>query len=218
MQSSIKTSQIFESQKLTNPTATCPYLTAVGGTQSLNPEIAWTASSGGFSDYFARPDYQASTIQDYLDNKISADTKAYFAPYVNFTNTRAFPDVAAHSVDPDYIVVVNGRLSRSGGTSAAAPVWAAIVGLLNDARLRNGQKVLGFLNPLLYSDLYKGLTDITGGAAIGCNGINGQTGQPVPGAGIVPGASWNATEGWDPATGLGVPDFQKLKTLVLAED
>ena len=115
-----------------------------------------------------------------------------------------------------YAVIVNNQLVGSGGTSAAAPVWAAIVGLLNDARLRNGQKALGFLNPLIYSTLYQGLTDITGGQAVGCNGVNGQTGQPVEGAGIVPGATWNATEGWDPATGLGVPDFMKLKDLVLA--
>lgn len=31
------------------------------------------------------------------------------------------------------------------------------------------------------------------------------------GGGVVPGAAWNATVGWDPATGLGVPDFEKLK-------
>jgi tripeptidyl-peptidase I len=95
-------------------------------------------------------------------------------------------------------------------------VWAAVVGLLNDARLRAGKKPLGFLNPWLYKTGYTGLTDITSGAGVGCDGVNGQTGEPVPGGGIVPGAYWNATKGWDPVTGLGVPDFQKLKTLVLA--
>lgn len=119
------------------------------------------------------------------------------------------------TIASSYYVVVNNQLTQSGGTSAAAPVWAGIIGLLNDARLRAGQKQLGFLNPLLYSTLYKGLNDITGGKSVGCNGVNGQTGQPVAGAGIVPGAAWNATTGWDPVTGLGTPDFQKLKTLVL---
>jgi tripeptidyl-peptidase I len=38
--------------------ATCPWITAVGGTESALPEIAWKDSSGGFSDYFSRPDYQ----------------------------------------------------------------------------------------------------------------------------------------------------------------
>ena len=35
---------------------TCPYITAVGGTQAIEPEIAWVAGSGGFSYYFAQPD------------------------------------------------------------------------------------------------------------------------------------------------------------------
>ena len=72
------------------------------------------------------------------------------------------------------------------------------------------------MNPWIYSTGGKGFTDITGGAAVGCNGINGQTGQPVAGAGIIPGAAWNATVGWDPATGFGVPNFGLLKQLVLA--
>ena len=53
-------------------------------------------------------------------------------------------------------------------------------------------------------------TDITGGQSVGCNGVNGQTGAPVNGGGVIPYATWNATKGWDPVTGLGVPDFQAL--------
>ena len=86
---------------------------------------------------------------------------------------------------------------------------------MNDALFRAGKKPLGFLNPFIYQYGVKGLTDITGGASVGCNGVNGQTGQPVPGGGIVPGAMWNATKGWDPSTGLGVPNFKKLKSIVL---
>ena len=105
----------------------------------------------------------------------------------------------------------------SGGTSAATPVFASIIALLNDARLRAGKKQLGYLNPWLYDIGFKGLTDITAGGSVGCNGINGQTGQPVPGGpGIIPYASWNATVGWDPVTGLGVPDFGKLMGLAMA--
>lgn len=111
---------------------------------------------------------------------------------------------------------MNGAKGLSGGTSAASPVVAAIIALLNDARLRAGKPALGFLNIWLYQTGYKGLTDITGGGSVGCDGIDGQSGQPVAGGGIVPYASWNATKGWDPSTGLGVPDFEKLKSLVLA--
>jgi tripeptidyl-peptidase-1 len=92
---------------------------------------------------------------------------------------------------------------------------AAIIALLNDARFRVGKGPLGFINPLLYAIGFTALNDITGGGSVGCNGVNGQTGAPVPGGGIVPYAMWNATSGWDPVTGLGTPNFQKLKELVL---
>ena len=82
---------------------TCPYITAVGGTQSINPEIAWVASSGGFSNYFTRPQYQAAAVANYLENEISKDTLTYFTPYFN-SNGRGFPDVSAHSLHPEYVL------------------------------------------------------------------------------------------------------------------
>ncbi|GIC90514.1 S53 family peptidase [Aspergillus udagawae] len=194
---------------------TCPFITAVGGTQSYAPEVAWDGSSGGFSNYFSRPWYQYLAVEDYLDNHVTEDTKNYYSQYTNFRG-RAFPDVSAHSLTPYYEVVLTGKHYKSGGTSAACPVFAGIVAMLNDARLRAGKSTLGFLNPLLYSILAEGFTDITAGASVGCDGINPQTGKPVPGGGIIPYAHWNATEGWDPVTGLGVPDFMKLKDLVLS--
>ena len=109
-----------------------------------------------------------------------------------------------------------GKKSGSGGTSAAAPTVAGIVGLLNDARLRAGKPVLGFLNPLLYSKGYKALNDITGGSSYGCTGIDPQSDQAVNGSLVIKGAHWNATVGWDPVTGLGTPNFQQLKSLVLS--
>ena len=75
--------------------------------------------------------------------------------------------------------------------------------------------MLGFVNPLLYALSSGVLNDITGGSAVGCNGINGQTGQAIPGGGVIPWATWNATIGWDPVTGLGTPNFEKLKEVVL---
>ncbi|KAH2247872.1 vesicle formation at the endoplasmic reticulum [Aspergillus fumigatus] len=194
---------------------TCPFITAVGGTQSYAPEVAWDGSSGGFSNYFSRPWYQSFAVDNYLNNHITKDTKKYYSQYTNFKG-RGFPDVSAHSLTPYYEVVLTGKHYKSGGTSAASPVFAGIVGLLNDARLRAGKSTLGFLNPLLYSILAEGFTDIIAGSSIGCNGINPQTGKPVPGGGIIPYAHWNATAGWDPVTGLGVPDFMKLKELVLS--
>jgi hypothetical protein len=60
-------------------------------------------------------------------------------------------------------------------------ITAAIIALLNDARLRAGKPVLGFLNPWIYSSGYKGFTDITAGQSDGCDGMNTQTGAGVNG-------------------------------------
>lgn len=113
-------------------------------------------------------------------------------------------------------VVIEGEEDLSGGTSAAAPIFAGIIGLLNDARLRAGKPALGFLNPWLYAEGYKALNDIVGGSSYGCTGTDPQSEEEVSGALVIPGAHWNATTGWDPVTGLGTPDFQKLKKLVLS--
>ena len=110
---------------------------------------------------------------------------------------------------------MNNQKHRIGGTSAAAPVVAAIVALINDALLRSGKPVLGFLNPWLYAGGHTVFQDVTSGASSGCNGINLQTGLSVVGGGIIPGASWNATDGWDPVTGWGTPDFGKWKDAVV---
>ncbi|KAJ6155508.1 hypothetical protein N7470_006074 [Penicillium chermesinum] len=194
--------------------ATCPYVTAVGGTSAVSPEVAWNASSGGFSSIFPRAWFQEGAIPAYLAG-ISTETKEYYGKYTDFGG-RGFPDVSAHSLYPAYEVIYVGKKAGSGGTSAAAPTVAGIIGLLNDARLRAGKPVLGYLNPFLYSLGYKALNDIVEGGSYGCGGIDPQSDQEVPGALVIPGAHWNATVGWDPVTGLGTPNFQKLKELVLS--
>ncbi|OIW25434.1 subtilisin-like protein, partial [Coniochaeta ligniaria NRRL 30616] len=185
--------------------ASCPYLTAIGGTSNSTPEIAWDGSSGGFSRYFDQPSWQKATIDNYIKTQVSNETYAYYGKYTNWAG-RAFPDVSAHSLDPYFQVIYAGKPDGSGGTSAAAPVWAGIVGLLNDARLRAGKPTLGWLNPLIYGLAKDTFIDITGGYTTGCS---------ARGGGIVPGARWNATVGWDPTTGFGTPSFQKLRELVL---
>ncbi|ESZ92469.1 hypothetical protein SBOR_7132 [Sclerotinia borealis F-4128] len=194
---------------------TCPYITSIGGTQAVSPEVAWDDGSGGFSNYFPTAWYQTAAVEEYLSKHISPSTKKYYESYTNFSG-RGFPDISAHSLTPDYQVVYYGKLSPSGGTSAAAPVIAGILGLLNDARFKAGKPALGFINPLLYILGTSALNDITGGGSVGCNGVNGQTGAIIPGGAVIPYASWNSTVGWDPVTGLGTPNFEKLKKLVLS--
>lgn len=112
-----------------------------------------------------------------------------------------------------YFNIINGTAAPNGGASAASPIFAGVLALVNDARFRAGQPAIGFANPWLYSIGSKGLNDITTGGAFGCDGTNSQSGLVVPNAGIIPYATWNATVGWDPVTGLGTPNFEKLRAL-----
>jgi tripeptidyl-peptidase-1 len=182
--------------------ASCPYVTSVGGTTKINPEEAIYFSSGGFSDRFARPVYQDAAVTAYL-KKLGTRWNGLYNP-----NGRGFPDVAAQGAR--FRVVDKGALTSVGGTSASAPVFASVVALLNNARIASGQPALGFLNPWIYSSAFKGLNDITKGGSTGCTGRSIYSGLKAP---FVPYASWNATEGWDPVTGYGTPDFTKLLKL-----
>ena len=70
-----------------------------------------------------------------------------------------------------------------GGTSAVAPLWAALITLINQQRAASGQANVGFANPSLYADP-SALRDIT-------SGNNG---------------AYKAGTGWDACTGLGSPN------------
>lgn len=83
--------------------ATCPWVTSVGGTEDLDPEIAWRDSSGGFSNYFERPWYQRDAVNKFLNEKLSDETKKALQPYFD-QNGRGFPDISAHSLSPPYMV------------------------------------------------------------------------------------------------------------------
>ncbi|KAN0115995.1 Peptidase S8/S53 domain containing protein [Russula decolorans] len=170
--------------------ASCPFVTTVGGTQGI-PEVAAPFSGGGFSNYFARPDWQNATVQKYLDNLPSGQYQGLFNPA-----GRAYPDVSAQS--RRFLIYFQGLAGLISGTSAAAPTFAGIVSLLNDANIAAGKPPLGFLNPMLYSIGVGGLNDITQGNAPGCG---------TPG--------FSATTGWDPVTGLGTPNFAALKNILV---
>jgi tripeptidyl-peptidase-1 len=115
------------------------------------------------------------------------------------------------------MIITGSAMGASGGTSAASPVWGALVGLLNDARFRAGLPSMGFLNPWLYAKGEEFLKDVTQGHARGCDGTNHQSGKQAKGSTIIPWATWNATIGWDPATGLGIPDFQKMVQVAVVD-
>lgn len=180
----------------------CPWVTSVGATRYVQPEAAVSFSSGGFSDVFPRPLYQALAVPLYLA-QLGSRWKGLYN-----RNGRGFPDVAAQGVR--YHVFDHDKDSLVSGTSASAPMFAAVVSLLNNARLAKGLPPMGFLNPWLYTVGWAGLTDIVNGGSTGCTGTDIYSRLPAP---YVPYAGWNATKGWDPVTGLGTPLFDKLLDL-----
>ncbi|KAH7925311.1 subtilisin-like protein [Leucogyrophana mollusca] len=179
---------------------TCPYVTSVGATMmkpnasvyDAQPEMACMEviySGGGFSNYFAMPEYQKEAVDYYLQTY----PPDYPATMWNSTGmSRAFPDIAANGAN--YVVAVDGEFELVYGTSCSSPVSGAIFTMINDARLAVGKGPIGFINPTIYSAEFAGLfNDITEGTNPGC-GTDG----------------FNATIGWDPVTGLGTPNFPKL--------
>ncbi|OSD07753.1 subtilisin-like protein [Trametes coccinea BRFM310] len=172
----------------------CPYVTSVGGTDQYDPEIAWFASSGGFTNYFPIPKYQQEVVSTWLAKYGSQNAGRYNA------SGRGFPDISALAVK---YLVYEGFWLELAGTSAASPVIASMIALVND-RLRSvGKPPLGWLNPLLYSK--KGiaaLTDVVAGnSSITCTEDD-----------VTP-RGFDAVPGWDPVTGLGVPSFDSFLAL-----
>ena len=172
--------------------ASSPFVVACGGTRlriagnRLADERVWnngpgSAGGGGISDLFPVPDWQ----QD-----------AAVPPSVNPGHRigRGVPDVASDA-DPATGVLVSdldGSVDPTrptGGTSAAAPLWSALV-----ARLNQGLgSAVGFVTPRLYA---------LGGSAAFRDVKTGNNG------------AYFAGNLWDPCTGLGTPDGTQLLSLL----
>ncbi|KAK7439369.1 hypothetical protein VKT23_017593 [Stygiomarasmius scandens] len=161
----------------------CPFHTSVGATTGVN-EVAADFSSGGFSNVFARPDFQDSAVSAYL-SALGNTNSGRFNP-----NGRAFPDVAAQGENVE--IVDGGRAGLVAGTSCSSPIFASVISLVNDRLIAAGKPALGFLNPFLYANP-QAFFDITSGSNPGC-GTNG----------------FPARAGWDPVTGLGTPNFAAI--------
>ena len=102
-----------------------------------------------------------------------------------------------------HAVVLGGVIYILSGTSAAAPVFAGMISNINAARSERGLGSVGWINPLLYMNHTKFSNDITlGDNHCAANGVCCPQG-------------FSATPGWDPASGLGSADYQKLVALFL---
>jgi kumamolisin len=170
--------------------ASSPHALACGGTSlrydpatgTIAAETVWNdgphggATGGGVSDMFALPAWQASAGVP----QIHGTTKT----------GRGVPDVAGNA-DPrtGYQVRVDGQDTVVGGTSAVAPLWAALICRLAQATGRS----FGLMHSLLYA----GVTAGTAAPGFRCieTGNNGV---------------YEACMGWSACTGLGVPDGPAL--------
>ena len=172
--------------------AASPHALACGGTSliadaaagTITSETVWNngsgggATGGGVSAAFAQPAWQAAT-----------------APTLS---GRGVPDTAGNA-DPQtgYQVLVDGQAMVIGGTSAVAPLWAALVARLNQAT----GVPLGLAQPVLYGQVGPAL--VAPGFRDIVDGNNG---------------AYQAGPGWDACTGLGVPDGAALlETLTVDE-
>ena len=163
--------------------ASSPYVLACGGTRlsargtTIGSEVVWNetaagegATGGGVSTAFALPAWQQHSSVPSAPNGSAG---------------RGVPDVAGNA-DPltGYQVLVDGQAQVIGGTSAVAPLWAALIARCN-------QKLgapLGDVHAALYQISEQAFRDIT-------EGNNG---------------AWRAAAGWDPCTGLGSPRGEAL--------
>jgi kumamolisin len=153
--------------------ASSPYVVACGGSSMqasrnvITSEVAWSNSGGGISPTFAAPTWQAG-----LSNNGT--------PISN----RGSPDVCGDA-DPNtgYAVRVDGANGVYGGTSAVAPLWAALFARINSIIGSN----IGLPHPVLYANP-AAFNDIVSGSNSG----------------------YKCATGWDAVTGLGSPNGSKL--------
>lgn len=183
--------------------ASSPYITAVGGTNfatksTIGEESAWNCGGGGFSDTFEQPSWQTSAVNAYF-TKAKAAGVLPDSSLFNATG-RGYPDVSAlgGQTNPYCVGIKGGSFGGVAGTSASCPVVAGIFAQLNDVRLKAGKSSLGWLNPLIYTN-GQCFNDVSDGSQNNCNA--GTTG-------------FAALAGWDPATGMGSPNYACLAKVV----
>jgi kumamolisin len=183
------TSRVFRSLSVSFP-ASAPWTTSVGGTilsvdgnGNRVSEVVWSdgsnpfscknrwGSGGGLSQVYGRPNWQnANGVNNQYSN-----------------GHRQIPDVSA--VAYALAVYFNGQWGAVGGTSAAAPIWAAGTTLVNEGMIRQMGKFV-YSPRLFYQE------------ADSSNGMH-------PFYDVTRGNNlyYPATPGWDYPTGLGTPNM-----------
>jgi subtilase family serine protease len=171
--------------------AVSPFVTAVGGTRlALGPgntrvsETVWNDSVFGVSGAGGGGVSRRQPRPAYQDG-------------ANAQSRRAVPDVSALAdTGPAWPDVINSTLQAVGGTSGSAPFVAAATALVVGSERSAGRPAVGLANgwfyqaaaerPSTFFDVTQGSNDLAG---VGC---------------------CQATVGYDPASGLGVPNWATL--------
>ena len=204
--------------------ASQPFVTGVGGTSltsaaSPPAQATWNnggnptgligitagAGGGGVSALWGMPGYQSAAASAlHVANANSSRTACGASSGL----CREVPDVASDA-DPNTGVVIyfNGSGSAVaqpsgwqavGGTSAASPVWAALLALADASSACHGSPV-GFANPALYKAASSAYSSDFYDVTTGNNDLTGTNGGLYP-----------AGAGYDMATGLGTPNATPL--------
>jgi kumamolisin len=176
--------------------ASSPFVLAVGGTMlDGEDEVVWWntpgdrsqprggSTGGGVSVKFPRPAWQTTKVPSLNAGSIDG---------------RVVPDVAALAGPPGYSLVFDGQQTLNGGTSAATPLWTALIARI--AAARGGAKP-AFLAPLLYQAAGDGRAR---GATAFADITKGSNMSPQPGFG------YEAQAGFDAVSGWGVPNGKAL--------
>jgi tripeptidyl-peptidase-1 len=187
-------------------TPLCKMFGCANGTQSkvVNfNEVGWTSGSG-FTIYpDTRPNWQSAAVEEYLNSGVYLPPKSTWN-----SNGRGYPDIVANGHNcPVYDAYGGDTFTAVDGTSCSAPVFAAMLTLLNDYQVSKGRPKLGFVNPLLYatanhsnSPFSRPLGGNTHCTEYGCCSKDFGFQSPP-----------NETV-WDPVTGLGQLNVTEMKS------
>lgn len=156
------------------------------GTPGRRTNKGGGATGGGVSVIFTRPSWQNVTVKSLNHGSIDG---------------RIVPDVAALAGPPLYQLILAGQSAPNGGTSASAPLWAALIARIN-AGLPSA-KQQRFLTPLLYQHGSSGKLVGQAGFRDITSGQNAS--RPQPGTGYAAGPGFDAVSGW------GVPNGTALQ-------
>jgi uncharacterized repeat protein (TIGR01451 family) len=134
------------------------YVTVVGGTTltmngvgaSYASETAW--NWGNVGDFGWNPDGYAGTSGGVSTDVAIPSFQLGFNMVTNHgsTTSRNVPDVAL-TADNVFVVSDGGNQGIFGGTSAATPLWAGFMALVNQQAIGNGRPPIGFLAPTVYA-------------------------------------------------------------------